>query len=398
MSLESTLNSVKKSAKNIFTTALLAYSLSSAAEPYKIEVVGNQWDCSKPVQSTTQSMTGGFASTFYRSKDKSSGIAYVSGKVTDDGLEIAYSSADPDNPSPNDLQINARESRVFVYVPEGTVVNVTDKNIAAYKSNELIQRELTNIDQAQGVVMRMGRNLLANLEEIDPSKAATKTFTGGLLSFGLVEEFYNWTERESKKSTVNQDIFEEMLNKQIDVVRVDIGVMDRADAIMLKEMARKIKITFESDNEKIPISVLYRVSVKENENNYDDRGVCEMYTTPILVPAKKTSPSNSSGDSLYDGVWVLKKPSEDRVRGLIIQNGKVFSVDFENFDDEMSLRYPQRKKTELIIPERWTERGAVLDLEKISDNEILFRQFDGRTREQYKIKSLDSYLKENVRK
>lgn len=393
MSLENKLSCVKKSIRNILATSILAYSLSSGAEPHKIEVSGEEWDYSQSVQSTAQSMTGGAASNWLRSKDKINSTAYVSGRVTEDGLEIAYSSTNPKNPSSNDLQLNANESRVFVYVPEGTKINVLGKEIAAYKSGEMIQRELTDIDNSNGAIMRVGRNLIDNLKEMDPSKNAIKSLSGGLLSMGLVDEFYNWTERESKKSIADQSIFENMLKKQVDVVRIDLGVMDKSDATMLREMARKIRMTFESDSEKIPVSVLYRVAVKQSENNYDDRGVCEMYTSPVLVPAKKKSSSSESG-GFFEGVWITDKTFMDRPYGIVFFGNEIFSVSFEgDFEDKLTLKSPQQNKTEVVVPKDWTRNGGSIDLEKISDDEFIFNQFDGHNREKIVFKKLDSYLK-----
>jgi hypothetical protein len=122
MSLEKKVRSGKRILRNIYLPLTLGASLAHGGELQKIEVRGNSWEYSGEVLQHYVPQFGSYGRE--KSSPKSKTPFTFSGRVTPNGLEIAYSVVDSPTrklkPTIDDTpEINPNETYLTFYVPSG---------------------------------------------------------------------------------------------------------------------------------------------------------------------------------------------------------------------------------------------------------------------------------------
>lgn len=357
MTLESKLKSVKSYLKSSLIGGI-ALASSAFGEPAKLESKNGNFDYSITPISNSSSMTGGLASQLLKKNAKIDAKVNVSGKISDGYLELSYSI---DNPVFGGFYFNNTETRVFVYAPEGTIIDdIENKKTQAFKGRKIIDCELVPREESNSIVLKMGEKLVQSMIELDPVKRVISDNTLGFINYGLVDEFARYAENRYGRPTISTDFIQnEVSSGGIDIIEVGRGVYPKT-SISTREISRKMKLKLRKEGEPIPISVYYKIQVEQGPNNYDDRGKIEAYTTPFMVPSGNAD--NKLGDL---EIWMGKVSGYDESIGFLVYEDKFLITTVPNPENRIIVNKGESSEYKTTITDvMGTREGRIFSLDK----------------------------------
>lgn len=328
--------------KKFLATSLAAVALyTPAQETIKIDVNSDgSWAKTAKTTLYFQSTTGAQGRDLTKNDlNKFETQVYFYGRKTDNGnVEFAYMTTDLENPQINASVPHNEKTKIYFFGDSDTTAEIISQtNILMNARGKISFEDSVPKEKASCLLMKLGENMLKNLEEKDPTKAIVEKYSLGLLSIGATDAIRYYC--ENKTVSIGRKA-KENTGYELSINNIPLQTLDKNMAGTKKEVGRITKLKFLSKSAtQVPVAILLHLELKRNgEGNTfrvgseNESGTIEAYTSAFITSARNSSSiencstETAKSSNPFDGVWMRKKGSGFPTL-IITKEGAVYPVE-----------------------------------------------------------------------